>query len=211
MLTVQNPKNYREYLLPRMEKWADRVMFDAPKADPNPNNERESVTYGEVLQQAYTLAAWLRERGAGVGTRVAIVGFNAIQWGVSFVAIHLIGAAPVIVNAATSVESLVHCLSLVKPHTVLADSITAGLLYPVEDKLKAAGVGEVSAAPCSAVLGQKRSSLIPWSVPGPPRRSPLSYDIRLDSWQITDPSLSSCASRAFGASTDVVLDPAGRV
>lgn len=127
-----------------MKQWSDRIMFDAPKADPNPSNEREDVTYGEVLRQAFILGAWLRERGAGVGTRVAIVGYNAIQWGVSFLAIHMIGAAPVIVNAATSVESLLHCLSLVKPHTVLTDSISAGLLGPETGKLRAAGVGEVS-------------------------------------------------------------------
>lgn len=127
-----------------MKKWSDRIMFDAPKADPNPNNEREDITYGEVLRRSFILAAWLRERGARVGTRVAIVGYNAINWGISFMACHWIGAAPVIVNAATSVESMVHCLSTVKPDVVLSDSVSAGLLAPEADKLRAAGVGEVS-------------------------------------------------------------------
>lgn len=150
----QNPKTYREFLLPRMKKWSDRVMVDAPKPDPNPNKEREDITYGEVLRRAFILGGWLRERGCGLGSRVAVVGYNSINWVISFLAVQLIGGSPVVVNAATSVDSLVHCLSITRPKIVLMDAVSAGVLSAVADELAAAGVGEVS---CGSLTQLTRS------------------------------------------------------
>lgn len=73
------PATYRDYLLPRFQRWADKTFIDAPPPEPRPKGERESITYGEALEQAFALAGWLRERGAGVGSKIGIVGFNSIK------------------------------------------------------------------------------------------------------------------------------------
>ncbi|KAL1412055.1 hypothetical protein Q8F55_003052 [Vanrija albida] len=138
---AHNPASYRAFLVPRMEKWRDRTFIDAPV--PGAADARESITYGEALRQAWSVAGWLRTRGAVVGSKVAIVGFNSISWAVAWVAIHLAGGVPVMVNAALTPDALAHCLALTRPLVVLADAGSADTLAAAADGLRAAGVGQL--------------------------------------------------------------------
>lgn len=58
-------------------------------------------------------------------------------------AIHLLGAVPVIVNAWIQPDALVHCLKLAKPMITLADPPSAAAYHPHRADLTASGVGEV--------------------------------------------------------------------
>jgi hypothetical protein len=74
-----NPTDYRSFLIPRLEKWADRPFMDAPIPEPGPKEIRQSITFGELLKHGYVLAAWLREQGVGVESKVGLAGFNSIK------------------------------------------------------------------------------------------------------------------------------------
>lgn len=127
-----------------MNKWAARVFINAPRDEPYPADERFEYTYAEVHRRAIVLAAWLREtHGATVGTRVGILGFNSIEWAVTWVAVHLIGAVPTIINSWVQPDALVHCLKVSKPVIVLADAKSADAVAPFAAELKGAGVGPV--------------------------------------------------------------------
>jgi acyl-CoA synthetase (AMP-forming)/AMP-acid ligase II len=126
-----------------MEQHADRICVNTPAREPRPATERETVTFGEVHRQALHLAAWLRARGVREGTNVGVVAFNCAGWIVAWVAAHLLGAVPVMVNAAVVPDSMVHCLKLAQPLVVLADATSAATLSFQRQALAAAGVGEV--------------------------------------------------------------------
>ncbi|TXT07380.1 hypothetical protein VHUM_03100 [Vanrija humicola] len=140
---ARQPPTFRAHLVPAMERWADRTFVDAPLPEPAPKEQRASITYGEALRQAYAVAGWLRARGVRVGSKVGIVGFNSINWAVSWIAIHLVGAVPVMVNAALTPDAMIQCLEITHPTVVLADAQSADTLAPASDRLRKAGVGDV--------------------------------------------------------------------
>lgn len=131
-------------------------MLNAP-LDPTGNlGEREDVTYGEVARRALDLAAWLRKQGVTAGSFVGLVGYNSIEyvdlacgtcgnetdgprWVVGFVAIQLLGAVTVMVNAAVKPDSMAHCLNLVKPVVILADGPCSSSITLIQDELKDCG------------------------------------------------------------------------
>lgn len=63
----------------KFELYKDREFINAPKQH-GAHDERESITFGEAFKQALALAAWLRQRGIGVESRVAIIGYNSIGY-----------------------------------------------------------------------------------------------------------------------------------
>lgn len=65
------------------------------------------------------------------------------RWGVTWIALHLIGAVPTIINSWVQPEALVHCLKVGRPVLVLADAKSANAVAPYSKELKAAGVGQV--------------------------------------------------------------------
>lgn len=95
---------------------ATNVFVSSPISAPEPYEAREILTFAQVYDAAVRLGALLVDNGAGVGSRVAIGGTNctgwvgraarsrsseltlADSWVVAFVAIHLIGAVPVLLN-----------------------------------------------------------------------------------------------------------------
>lgn len=93
------PPNFRTFFEARCKQWADRVIINEPVPEPAAWDDRQEVTYGRLLELAYDLAAWLRERGVKAGDKVAIGGHNSSGWVTSFVAIHLLGAVPVCLNS----------------------------------------------------------------------------------------------------------------
>jgi acyl-CoA synthetase (AMP-forming)/AMP-acid ligase II len=104
-----------------MEKWADREFLSTPIAAPEPFEARESVTFGQAYDQAAGIAALLRERGIGVGDRVAVGGVNSTGWVVSCLGVQLLGAVPVLLNNGLVGDSQIHCLKLTAPKFVLVD------------------------------------------------------------------------------------------
>jgi len=75
------------------------VVINEPVPEPAGYDDRRDVTFGQLLERAYVLAAWLREQGVDVSDRVAIGGINSSGWVTSFVAANLIGAVPVCLNS----------------------------------------------------------------------------------------------------------------
>lgn len=95
----QAPKTFREFFEERCQHWADRVAINEPVPEPAAPDDRREVTYGQLLENAYALAAWLRERGIRASDKVAVGGHNSSGWVTSFLACHLIGAVPVLLNS----------------------------------------------------------------------------------------------------------------
>lgn len=65
------------------------------------------------------------------------------SWVLAFIACHLIGAVPVLLNNGLHVDASVHCLNLTKPELVIVDDAMANQLGPNAGKLKEKGVGPV--------------------------------------------------------------------
>jgi len=96
----QAPKTFREFFESRCKQWADRVAIDEPVPDPGADwDARRELTYGRMLENGYALGAWMREHGVRAGDKVAVGGHNSAGWVTSFVACHLIGAVPVLLNS----------------------------------------------------------------------------------------------------------------
>jgi len=72
---------------------------------------REHVTFRDTLEKAIRAAAWMRSKGLGIGSKVAIGGGNStgyvnptrprtdFRWVVSWLAIHLLGGIGIALNA----------------------------------------------------------------------------------------------------------------
>ncbi|BEJ13945.1 hypothetical protein CspHIS471_0311190 [Cutaneotrichosporon sp. HIS471] len=138
-----NPQTYRDYLTPLFMEWKDREFLSSPLPEPAEYDDREHVTYGQVYGRAVQSAAWLRSKGVGYGDRVAVGGGNNTGWVVSWLAILLIGASPVLLNATLTDDAQVHCLGVCTPKLVLVDSKMAQQLAGLTVQLRAKNVGPV--------------------------------------------------------------------
>ncbi len=145
---------FRSYLLDSLAKFSEKVLVNAPAAEPAPVSERVDWTFGQVRKLALALAAWMSARGVKQGSLVGIVGWNTAEWVVAWVAIHALGAVPVMVNAAVQPDSMVHCLRLTKPQLVLADATSAFTLASYAQELKEGGVGPLVSWQDTAHLGK---------------------------------------------------------
>ncbi|ODO07016.1 hypothetical protein I350_04383 [Cryptococcus amylolentus CBS 6273] len=135
------PPHFRAYILYNYGRFKDRTFISAPlpRREPFPPlasddetgvKAREYLTFGETLDRAAKLAAWMRNRGIKLGDKVVIGGKNCSGWIVSFTAIHLIGAVPVCLNAWLPREQLVYLIKLVDSKLLLLDEDRAELLSP---------------------------------------------------------------------------------
>lgn len=142
MLTLtKQPPHFRAFLLAQLDRFADRDLVSSPEG-----KARETSTYGDVHARAVTLAAWLRGRGLRAGSRVAIGGLNSTEWVVAFVAVHLLGAVPVLLNSTLHPGQQAHCLTITKPDLILVDGKLAEQIVPVAKRLAAKGYNIVSGA-----------------------------------------------------------------
>ncbi len=157
----------RPYLMDRMNKFASRVFINASRDEPYPKEERFDYTFADIHSRALQVAGWLREtHGVRVGTRVGILGFNSVEWAVVWVACHLLGSVPTIINSWVQPDALVHCLTLSKPVLVLADAVSADAVAPFAAQLKAGGVGPIMAWSTMEHLTHKDHPVVDlWSVP----------------------------------------------
>jgi acyl-CoA synthetase (AMP-forming)/AMP-acid ligase II len=140
---VHQVPTFRALITERIPANASNVFLSSPVADPEPFHARETLTHGEAYARALDLAAVLRDHGVGPGTRVAVGGTNCTGWVLAFLALHLLGAVPVLLNNGLHVDATVHCLSLTKPELVIVDDAMANQLGPVAGALKDKGVGPV--------------------------------------------------------------------
>lgn len=74
------PPTFRTFLADRLATWGPREMISSPLPEPSAAGAREHLTYTEVYIRSVELAAWLREQGVGLNTRVAIGGLNSTGW-----------------------------------------------------------------------------------------------------------------------------------
>lgn len=140
----QQDPHWRAFIEPRMKQFANQEFVSSPLPLPATHEEREHVSYGEMLRRGYVIGAWLRARGAGVGTRVAIGGINSAEWVAAFVGCHLIGAVPVLLNSTLHPDAQLHCLALTEPEVVFVDANLANVLGGIgRAALKQKKVGEV--------------------------------------------------------------------
>lgn len=134
---------FRSFLLAKLDEYADKPLLNCAAPEPAPVSERETYLFADVKREAVSVAAWLTARGVQTGDKVAIIGYNTASWIVAFTAINLLGAVPVVVNAAVQPDSMLHCLKLTQPKVILADAISSATLSFATDKLKEGGVGPV--------------------------------------------------------------------
>lgn len=130
-------------IMDRMPRYGDKEFIDAPLPDPAPAGARTQMSHAEAYAQAQQVAGWLRSRGIGLEDHVGLVGFNSIPWAVAFIACHLVGAVPIMVNSALVMDSMIHCLKITHPKIILADAVSAVALAPYRAQLGKLGCGEL--------------------------------------------------------------------
>ncbi|WVQ79443.1 hypothetical protein IAT38_001541 [Cryptococcus sp. DSM 104549] len=135
------PPHYHRWLIDQMLYWDDRLFLSAPVPVPggaaaySPDiDPREHLTFREALTRALRLAAWMRSRGLGVGSRVVIGGGNYTGWVLSWIAVHLIGGVGVLLNAWLPPDQLLYCIKLTEPQLILVDDERAEMLAPFRAK-----------------------------------------------------------------------------
>ncbi|KAL1411738.1 hypothetical protein Q8F55_002704 [Vanrija albida] len=127
--------HFRAFLLAQLARFADRELVSAP-AGPS-GSRRETATYKQIRARAVDLAAWLRGRGLRAGSRVAIGGLNSTEWVVAFIAVHLLGGVPVLLNSTLHPGQQAHCLTITRPEIILVDGKLAVQIVPVAKRLAA--------------------------------------------------------------------------
>ncbi|WVQ80363.1 hypothetical protein IAT38_002468 [Cryptococcus sp. DSM 104549] len=135
------PPHYHRWIIDQMLYWDDRLFLSAPVPIPggaaayNPDiDPREHLTFREALTRALRLAAWMRSRGLGAGSRVVIGGGNYSGWVLSWIAVHLIGGVGVLLNAWLPPDQLLYCIKLTEPQLILVDDERAEMLAPLRTK-----------------------------------------------------------------------------
>jgi hypothetical protein len=73
----QLPKTFREFILTSFEVYPDRTFMSSPLPLSQGVDAREHVTFRDTLEKAIRVAAWMRSKGLGVGSKVAIGGGNS--------------------------------------------------------------------------------------------------------------------------------------
>lgn len=155
-LTPQSPKSFRSFFLTKLDEHADKPLLNVAAPEPAPVSERETYLFADIKVQAVSLAGWLVGRGVRTGDKVAVLGYNTASWITTFVAITLLGAVPVVVNAAVTPDSMLHCLRLTQPKVVLADAVSSATLSFRTEELAAGGVGPVFSWQDPAHLKKKK-------------------------------------------------------
>ncbi|WVR08281.1 hypothetical protein IAU60_005328 [Kwoniella sp. DSM 27419] len=138
------PPTFRSFLLDSLVRYADRPFLSSPlpitgtskrsssivETAASSSDPRENVTFAQVLEKSLRLAAWMKGRGLGIGSRVMIGGINCTGFVVAFIATHLIGGVTVFLNAWLPREHMIWCIRMTTPQLVLLDEERARLLGP---------------------------------------------------------------------------------
>lgn len=143
------------------------------------------LTYGQLLDRATRLARGLVARGAGKGTRVALLLPNGPEWVAGFFGCGLIGAVPVAVNALVGDDDLEYMLQ----HSDTQLLLTCG---PMLDRLGRATGSQRRATGSAGSVGAERTSLLdrhPILAPGSRAGRDASLPAFLASFDIGQPDL----------------------
>jgi hypothetical protein len=73
----QLPKTFREFILASFEVYPERTFMSSPLPLSQGLDAREHVTFRDTLEKAIRVAAWMRSKGLGIGSKVAIGGGNS--------------------------------------------------------------------------------------------------------------------------------------
>jgi steroid-24-oyl-CoA synthetase len=122
-LYTERPRSVAEFLL-TARRWAERELLVQ-------GNRR--LTYAEHERAVARVAVLLRERGVRPGNRVALIGFNSIEWVVTFWAVQAVGATAVLGNAWWSDDELAAALDQADPVLVFTDRPTDRATLPASD------------------------------------------------------------------------------
>ncbi|TXT12782.1 hypothetical protein VHUM_01183 [Vanrija humicola] len=139
------PPTFRDFIGKSFARWAaeGRELVSEPVPEPAAYYARQKVSYAEVYARGLVLAAWLRQQGVRVGTRVAIGGGNSSEWISAFVAVNLVGGCSILLNSSLQPDVQAHCLALTKPAVILAEPKYAEVIAPLAGELAAKGVGKI--------------------------------------------------------------------
>ena len=85
------------------------------------------ITYAALSERVRRLAAWLRRRGVGQGTRVAILSENRLEYLELFLAAAWLGAVAACQNWRLAPPELAHCLKLAEPEAMILSTRHAAL------------------------------------------------------------------------------------
>lgn len=110
-LYAERPHSVAEFLL-TARRWADREFLV---------QGARRLTSAEHERAVARVAAVLREHSVRAGDRVALVGFNSVEWVVSFWAVQTVGATAVLGNAWWSDDELAGALDQADPALVITD------------------------------------------------------------------------------------------
>jgi hypothetical protein len=78
---LQLPKTFRDFIFEGFQTYPDRIFMSSPLPLSQGIDAREHVTFSDTLEQTIRTAAWLRSKGLGVGSKVAIGGGNCTGYG----------------------------------------------------------------------------------------------------------------------------------
>ena len=109
------------------EKYSDKTAYKIPR-----NSQIIKYSFGDVLNLVSRLAKYLSDKGISKGDKIAIIGDNCPEWGISFFAISWIGAVAVPLDARAHVDS--HKLAL--SHSKSKAVITSNSFYDSINSLK---------------------------------------------------------------------------
>jgi acyl-CoA synthetase (AMP-forming)/AMP-acid ligase II len=127
------------------------------------DGERQ-IAYAALSERVRRLAAWLRRRGVGRGTRVAILSENRLEYLELFLAAAWLGAIVACQNWRLAPPELAHCLRLAEPEVMIVSPRHAAL---------AARTGVDT--PTSLILGEAYETALAESDPDP-ATSPAELD-----------------------------------
>jgi acyl-coenzyme A synthetase/AMP-(fatty) acid ligase len=101
--------------------------------------EQERITYSQAHEQVKIYANLLHRRGIRKGDRVAILMRNIPEWLLAFWACHSIGAVVVAVNAWSSLDSILHCITRSEAKLLFVDEERMQVLQDSVQELKKGG------------------------------------------------------------------------
>ena len=110
--------SFTAMLVHRIEETPEREAFKFPGAD----GAWESLTWGQVGEEAATLAAGLIALGSESEQRVAIAGDTSMNWILADLGIALAGGAVTTVYSSTGAEDVAYILSDSNSHILFADN-----------------------------------------------------------------------------------------
>jgi acyl-CoA synthetase (AMP-forming)/AMP-acid ligase II len=134
------------------QRWGDRVAVRAGEAQ---------WTYGELDGLANAFARVLAAAGVEVGSRVAVMTSNRVEFVVAVNAISKLGAAAVLVSPAWKTREVGHALAITAPSHAVTDGDSTAVM---SEHLSPSVVLDLDSPPLAGAAGQDRRPLPPADV-----------------------------------------------